>query len=139
MINGKRSYNTYALGPVFSFSEPDALTTHRYLAKWSGAAENIQPEKKLMFAVLLDAVESFQKYSACGAKHSRQAEATENWIFKDNHDWAFSFINICDAVGINPQYLRAGLLRWSRERLATGVRRPANRSRCPKNQSNATS
>jgi len=32
----------------------------------------------------------------------------------NDREWLFSFINICDALTIDPQYLRKGLLRWKR-------------------------
>jgi hypothetical protein len=70
-----------------------------------------QPEKTLMFAVLLDAVECFQKYSGHEANHL--FKDTQRWIFEDDHKWPFSFINICQTVGLNPQHLRKGLAKWT--------------------------
>jgi len=45
-----------------------------------------------MFAVLLDAVECFQKYA--GREANRLFKDTDEWIFEDDHEWPFSFINI---------------------------------------------
>ena len=45
------------------------------------------PEKRLMFAILLDAVECFQKYA--GQEHNRLFKEAEEWIFEDDHGWAF--------------------------------------------------
>ena len=73
-----------------------------------------QPEKQLMLAVLLDAVECYQQY--VGDETNRLFKDTEEWIFADDHEWLFSFINICEAVDIAPQYLRKGLLQWNKER-----------------------
>jgi hypothetical protein len=116
MISGRRSYNTQGLNPIVSLSEPDALSFHRYFDRWRGAAGYLQPEKRLMLAVLLDAVECFQKYPfARRSKVTRQVEDKEDWIFKDDQEWPFSFINICEAVGIDPQYLRNGLSRWKQK------------------------
>ena len=44
-----------------------------------------QPEKTLMFAVLLDAVECFQEY----ARHEadRLFKDMEEWIFEDDPEW----------------------------------------------------
>jgi hypothetical protein len=39
---------------------------------------DLQPEKRLMFAILLDAVECFQEY----AEHDRLFKETEGWILK---------------------------------------------------------
>jgi hypothetical protein len=69
---------------------------------------DLQPEKRLMLAVLQGAVECFQDY----AEDDRLFKETEEWIFEDDHEWPFSFINICQAVDLNPKYLRKGLLHW---------------------------
>jgi len=65
-----------------------------------------------MFAVLLDAVECFQKYA--GREANRLFKDTDEWIFEDDHEWPFSFINICEAVDIDPKYLRKGLSHWKK-------------------------
>ncbi len=64
-----------------------------------------------MFAILLDAIECFQKYA--GDETNR---VFEEWIFDYDHGWSFSFINIPEAVDISPTYLRKGLLEWEKER-----------------------
>lgn len=87
-----------------------------------------QPEKRLMLAILLDAVECFQKYAPLHRrKPDRLFTATAEWIFEDDYKWPFSFLNICDAVGINPQYLRNGLQQWNETRSGTagGLKRPS--------------
>jgi hypothetical protein len=73
-----------------------------------------QPEKQLMLAILLDAVECYQQYA--GDETNRLFKDTEEWIFAEDQEWLFSFINICEAVDIAPQYLRKGLLQWNNER-----------------------
>jgi hypothetical protein len=66
-----------------------------------------------MSAVLLDAVECFQKYLLLHDEYSnRLFKEAENWIVDNDREWLFSFINICDALAIDPHYLRQGLLRW---------------------------
>jgi len=84
---------------------------------------DLQPEKRLIFAVLLDAVECFQKYA--GHEADRLFRDTGKWIFENDREWPFSFINICEAVDINPKYLRKGLLQW-RQR---AIPKPNNSSR----------
>jgi len=81
-----------------------------------------QPEKRLMLAILLDAVECFQKYAPLDRrKPDRLFKATEEWIFQDDYKWPFSFLNICDAVGIDPKYLRNGLQQWNDTRSRKGA------------------
>jgi hypothetical protein len=94
-----------------------------------------QPEKRLMLAILLDAVECFQKYAPLDRrKPDRLFKATEEWIFEDDYKWPFSFLNICDAVGIDPRYLRNGLQQWnntqSRKGSSLKVASPIKIRRC---------
>jgi hypothetical protein len=64
------------------------------------------PKKKLMFATLLDAVECFQTYA--GHEANRFFKDMQVWIFEDDQQWPFSFIHICEAMGLDTQYLRQG-------------------------------
>ncbi|HBT81439.1 hypothetical protein A2757_02515 [Candidatus Giovannonibacteria bacterium RIFCSPHIGHO2_01_FULL_48_47] len=69
-------------------------------------------ERGLMLAVLRDAVECFQKYrSASDRKGEALFRDARIYIFGEQDDWFFSFDSICDELGINPQYLREGLMR----------------------------
>ena len=77
------------------------------------------PEQKLMLAVLDDAVSCFQEYlptrDKIGTKLFREAE---EWIFlQGKSNWLFSFDNICEALDLNPGYIREGLLHWQDHRL----------------------
>jgi hypothetical protein len=82
----------------------------------------LQPEKRLMFAVLQDAVECFQncKFEP-RSKPTNEFLDSEEWIFGDDRKWPFSFINICEAVGMDPAGLRQGLLRWKENTLRTNI------------------
>ena len=92
-------------------------------------SSQIQPEKRLMLAVLLDAVECFQDYApSVRRKPDRLFKDSEEWIFEDDHKWPFSFINICEALGIDPQYVRKGLLDWKETRLSRRRYLPAKPS-----------
>ena len=92
----------------------DVLATQQYRDQWQGSG-CLQSEKKLMFAVLLDAIECFQKYAVLPGSHARRLfENAEEWIFENNRDWPFSFVNVCEAMEIDPSYLRKGLAKWRR-------------------------
>ncbi|MFQ5917738.1 MAG: hypothetical protein ACE5I0_08020, partial [Candidatus Binatia bacterium] len=75
---------------------------------------HLEPEKKLMLAVLEDAVACFQKYGSVrdGKGRILSSEAEEWILLEHSGDWLFSFDNICEALGLNPKYIREGLLRW---------------------------
>ncbi len=85
---------------------------------------HLEPEKKLMFAVLEDAVTCFQKYFA--ARHkigTRLFGDAEEWILlQGKGDWFFSFDYICETLDLNPGYIREGLLHWRDHRLSEGDR-----------------
>ena len=95
-----------------SLFEPDALATYQFCSVFRQKA-HFEPEERLMFAVLTDAVECFQKYLGAGSGRSRtlfgEAEA---WIVNRECSRLFSFEHICEALNINPSYLRLGLMQW---------------------------
>jgi hypothetical protein len=70
-------------------------------------------EEALMLAVLENAIEYFQKYAvAQSQREKRLFREAEEWILEKNSDWFFSFENICETLGLYPDYIRQGLLRW---------------------------
>lgn len=70
-----------------------------------------EPEQELMFAVLKDAICCFQKYASARDKmRTRLYLEARKWLMQEDSDWPFSFANICEAIGLSPQYVRAGLL-----------------------------
>jgi hypothetical protein len=93
-------------GQLSDASVPDALLPEQYFDRLSACASDT-PERRLMFAVLLDAVIHLQRRNTTAA-----AEA-ERWIRNATaEDFPFSFRSVCEALGINPGYLRRGLLAW---------------------------
>jgi hypothetical protein len=92
--------------------EPDALITGQFYDT-TRCMYQAKPEMRLMAAVLEDAVEILTAdQRRCTKEQRREFEEALDWINRpDNHDWLFSFANICDSLGINAVYLRHGLLR----------------------------
>jgi hypothetical protein len=67
----------------------------------------------LMFAVLSDAIECFQKYLGATNRHGRVLfREAEAWISSKDSKWPYSFEQICETLRLSPSYLRAGLMRW---------------------------
>jgi hypothetical protein len=78
-----------------------------------------EPEQELMFAVLKDAICCFQKYASARDKmRTRLYLEARKWLTEEDNDWPFSFANICEAIGLSPQYVRAGLLGRQEAKLA---------------------
>jgi hypothetical protein len=70
-----------------------------------------------MLAVLQDAVECYQKYAL--ARDPRGTTLFENaceWIDSGEREWPFSYVNICEVLGLNPEYIRRGLSKWRQQR-----------------------
>jgi hypothetical protein len=115
-----------ALGSLFT---PEVLTPEQYYDERRDDSA-IYPVKRLMMAVLEDALRCFQN-NATAKNGSRQRlfEEAHEWLCSDNCDGPFSFETVCETLGIVPQYLRNGLLQWRQEQLS-GVnrRRLARRS-----------
>jgi hypothetical protein len=66
-----------------------------------------------MLAVLEDAVGTFQKYvTAPNRRGQRLFSEAEEWFASESTDWPFGFENVCQALGLEPGYLRGGLWRW---------------------------
>lgn len=94
------------------FREPDALAQFEFGREYGGKPQN-SPEKRLMFAILIDAVECFQRYQfAAKTRDRRLFQQAEVWIFGDERKWIYCFENICQELQIDPDYLRSGLRRW---------------------------
>jgi len=72
-----------------------------------------QPECRLLWAVLQDGIETYMQYAHTTNRRGKRlfAEA-EQWILQDDPTWLCSFVSICHVVGLEPEYLRAGLQRW---------------------------
>lgn len=68
-----------------------------------------------MLAVLEDAIDCYRKYAFAKDGPGRQLFAdASGWISCDDRGWCFSFENICEALEINPDYLRRGMQKWRR-------------------------
>jgi hypothetical protein len=95
-----------------SLFQPDTLLTEQYLDTFRRKL-HLEPEKKLMLAVLEDAIACFQKYVfARDGKGKMLFQEAEDWVQEANSDWLFSFANVCETLGFNPDYLRQGLVHW---------------------------
>ncbi len=71
----------------------------------------ISAEKELMLAILADAIDCIWKYSrARDGRSARLFRDARQWLFGDDSNETFSFINICDALSLDPSYIRRGIV-----------------------------
>jgi hypothetical protein len=91
--------------------EPDVfLPSHLYGA--GALSRKLEGEKRLMIAVLKDAVECLDKYRGARSSVGRgQYQSAIEWVQDTDTDWLFSFTNICDLLGFDPEYFRETLLK----------------------------
>jgi|SRR3989344_2912827 len=89
--------------------------------------KEIEPEKRLMLAILEDAVWCFKKYLFVpeDSRNGHEFRDAEEWIWEEDSDWIFSFSNICETLGLNPSYIRQGLMRWKEKQMSNGRRKTA--------------
>jgi hypothetical protein len=100
-----------------SLFQPDILLPAQHLEIFS-TKTSLESEKRLMLAVLEEAVLCFQKYIFVGDRRGKaRFRDAEEWIMEENSDWLFSFENICQVLGFDPDYLRQGLLHWKEKKL----------------------
>jgi hypothetical protein len=92
--------------------EPETILPSQFFDRVQIDA-SLQPEKRLMLAVLEDGVGTFQKYVTSSTRRGQRlfAEA-EEWFAATAMDWPFGFEKICEALGLEPAYIRSGLARW---------------------------
>jgi len=77
------------------------------------------PEHRLLLAVLEDAVRCWQTYeSSSGAEKRRLFREAAEWFDSDADDSLFTFVDICQLLGLEPDHIRFGLRRWSERSLA---------------------
>ena len=105
-------------GRMVPLFEPDTLLSTQYFGNLRRKAL-LESEKRLMFAILEDAVNCYQdNLLARYGRTRRLFTEAEEWIFESSSDWIFSFRNICETLGFNPEYVRQGLLRWKKKKTA---------------------
>jgi hypothetical protein len=96
----------------------DFACTHR--------SRPLSPERELMVAVLEEAVADYQRcWKARDKKGMERFADAQAWILESDSEWIFSFINCCEALGIEPDYLRQRLLRWNQAKRAKLLSAPA--------------
>ena len=91
--------------------EPDTCLPAQF---WGtrGLSRQLEGEKRLMIAILKDAVECLEKYR--GARTTAGRELYQNameWVEDKGTGWLFSFDNICGLLGFDPDYMRGFLLK----------------------------
>src|SRR5713101_4192774 len=116
----------YDLGAASHLLPPAPILPEQFYSSPTGT-NTAHGEIALMRAVLEDAVNCFQKqFVKNGRRTQRLAREAEEWLFRNDYHWPFSFVNICAVLGLDPEYIRMGLKRW-RQRPPTGPQKKRRR------------
>jgi hypothetical protein len=115
---------------------PDVPTPGQYYDRVHREDRETRAVKRLMLAVLSDAVRCFLAYADARdpAARLRFVEA-QAWILDHKAEGPFAFVTICESLGIEPNCLRNGIRRFGSLHAGgtkpsqLGRRSPANRTR----------
>jgi hypothetical protein len=99
----------------FLLDSTDVVALTDYL-ETRGKQRDLEPERKLMLAVLQDGIDCFRKnLLASDERKSTLFHEAEQWILDGDTSYLFSFGNVCEVFDIDPSYLRKGLLAYKQE------------------------
>ena len=92
--------------------EPDTILPTQFYAMFKNS-QSREPERRLMVAILEDAVSCLlTDLQGSNLRQRKQYEEAKAWVTTDEEsEWIFSFKNICEVLGMDPSYLRRGLIR----------------------------
>jgi hypothetical protein len=94
------------------FLQPDAILPAQFFQSLRSKGR-FDGERRLMIAVLEDAVNCFMKQLHATDPKARQLFLdAEEWITAEDRTWFFAFENVCETLDLNPDYVRAGLFKW---------------------------
>src|SRR5579863_411430 len=97
------------MGSLFA---PSILTPDQYYDERRDDSAT-RPIKRLMLAILEDALRCMHKNAnAKNGARRRMFREAEQWLCFDSGNAIFSFTVVCETLGIEPEYLRAGLRHW---------------------------
>jgi hypothetical protein len=104
---------------MLALFQPDPLLSAKYFENFCSNSLS-EPEKRLMLALLKDAVASYQEYVGARDRRGRTLfREAEDWIMDDNWDSVCSFDYVCEVLGFQPGYIRSALVRWKEKKIGT--------------------
>src|SRR5262245_42826478 len=92
---------------------PASVLPEQFYRCSTGSSHPASGVRALLWAMLEDAIACVQQQALTPSRrHQRLAREAEQWIFADDTTWVFSFLNVCAALGLEPDYLRTKLTQW---------------------------
>ena len=98
VVEPRKSKTVCVEDPALTMVEPDTMTPLQFYDRIFAEA-SLVPEKRLMLAVLEDAIASFQRAFIQPRIALEEGEDfdVEEWLESDDMSWPFSFASICQA------------------------------------------
>jgi len=85
-----------------------------------------QALRRLMIAMLEDAIRTFQRYLFTQSKAgNRLFTEAETWLLDEGLDVPLRFADVCDVLELDAGFLRHALRRWRERALASATAMPA--------------
>lgn len=89
---------------------PDSALPTQFADIWH-KTRAITPERALALAVLWEAVLDLAKFRfATRRRQQRLYWEAYQWVTSNDRAWAYSFLNLCDGIGLTPEPVRKQLL-----------------------------
>jgi hypothetical protein len=86
-------------------------------------------ERLLLAAVLEEAITCYRRHAHATDEHGRSLfDETDEWFQSPDHTNVFAFESICDALDLDPTYVRRGLRQWRERGGSLPPQRPARRA-----------
>jgi hypothetical protein len=98
--------------------QPDTMLPSQYFAAALRRKGALKPERRLIIAILQDAIECYQKHLFARDGKARQLFSdAQEWIDSEDRSHYFSYENLCEILDVNPGFMRRGLHEWRRRQL----------------------
>jgi len=107
--------------------EPNALMPVQYFTAAERHRARSGPHR-LMLAMLEDAARIYARVGVPAAGGRRLLRETDRWVRSNDRRWPFSFLRVCEALGLNALVVRRGLLQLRLEAAGTGDRTACRRT-----------
>ena len=95
---------------VFTAPTLSESSVHRPSAHPEELRQLETPEKRLMAAVLVDAVHRLHNPLFARRRRGYPLNPELEWLLSDDREWPFSFANICDVLDLDAAWLRQRIL-----------------------------
>jgi hypothetical protein len=121
-----------------SWSE-EVLTPEQFFPLAIDSAVTWSGERKLLLAVLQDAVATFFRYQHDPTTRGKRLfREIHEWFWSTDRQWLYSFESICDNLHLDANYIRRGLKHYYDPVAFSSTPPPVQRRRTPRANSHLT-